>query len=37
MMVAYFAGYVWARWRERRTGTMPAQRLQPDAQRTAVR
>jgi hypothetical protein len=30
MMVAYFAGYVWARWRERRAGDTPAQRLQPD-------
>lgn len=25
MMVAYFAGYVWARWRERRAGNRPAQ------------
>jgi glycosyltransferase involved in cell wall biosynthesis len=24
MMVAYFAGYFWARWRERRAGTTPA-------------
>lgn len=24
MMVAYFAGYVWARWRERRAGNTPA-------------
>jgi glycosyltransferase involved in cell wall biosynthesis len=30
MMVAYFAGYVWARWRERRAGAGPAQHLQPD-------
>jgi glucosyl-dolichyl phosphate glucuronosyltransferase len=35
MMVAYFAGYVWARWRERRAGTMPAQPLDADAQRTS--
>lgn len=25
MMVAYFAGYVWTRWRERRAGPSPAQ------------
>jgi hypothetical protein len=25
MMAAYFAGYFWARWRERRAGTAPAQ------------
>jgi len=24
MMLAYFSGYVWARWRERRAGTRPA-------------
>jgi glucosyl-dolichyl phosphate glucuronosyltransferase len=35
MMVAYFAGYVWARWREGRAGTTAAQRLQPNAQRTS--
>jgi glycosyltransferase involved in cell wall biosynthesis len=35
MMVAYFAGYFWARWRERRAGIQPAQHLQPDAQRTS--
>ncbi len=35
MMVAYFAGYFWARWRERRAGTRPAQQLQPNAQRTS--
>ena len=35
MMVAYFAGYAWARWRERRAGTSPAQRLRSNAQRTS--
>jgi glycosyltransferase involved in cell wall biosynthesis len=35
MMLAYFAGYGWARWRERRAGTTPAQRVQPNAQRTS--
>jgi glycosyltransferase involved in cell wall biosynthesis len=34
MMVAYFAGYAWARWRERRAGTS-AQRLDSNAQRTS--
>ena len=29
MMVAYFAGYVWARWRERRAGKAPAQHQHP--------
>lgn len=37
MMAVYFAGYFWARWRERRAGTKPAQRLQPEpaSQRTS--
>ena len=35
MMVAYFAGYAWARYRERRTGTSPAQRRQSNPQRTS--
>jgi hypothetical protein len=35
MMVAYVAGYFWARWRERRTGTSPARPRQPKAQRTS--
>jgi len=35
MMVMYFAGYAWARWHERRAGPAPAQRLQPNAQRTS--
>jgi GT2 family glycosyltransferase len=34
MMIAFFAGYFWARWRERRAGTTPAQRSKP-AQRTS--
>jgi glycosyltransferase involved in cell wall biosynthesis len=36
MMAAYFAGYFWARWRERRAGTKPAQST-PDSntQRTS--
>jgi hypothetical protein len=28
MMVAYFAGYWWSRWRRRRASLSPAQRLQ---------
>jgi glycosyltransferase involved in cell wall biosynthesis len=35
MMVAYFAGYFWARWRERRAGATPAQQPQRDGQRTS--
>jgi hypothetical protein len=34
MMVAFFAGYFWARWRERHAGTAPAQRSE-SAQRTS--
>lgn len=35
MMVAYFAGYAWARWRGRRADRTPAQRTPPNAQRTS--
>jgi hypothetical protein len=35
MMVAYFAGYAWARWRERRAATAPAQRPKPGPQRSS--
>lgn len=38
MMSAFFAGYFWARWRERRTGASPAQRSPGEddpAQRTS--
>ncbi len=37
MMAVYFAGYLWARWRERYAGAKPAQRLQSRsaAQRTS--
>jgi glycosyltransferase involved in cell wall biosynthesis len=35
MMLAYFAGYFWARARERRAGTPPAQRMPADVQRTS--
>jgi hypothetical protein len=38
MMVAYFAGYFWARWRERRTASSTVQRPggdSADAQRTS--
>jgi GT2 family glycosyltransferase len=35
MMVAYFGGYFWARWRERRAGTPPAPPPQPEPQRTS--
>jgi GT2 family glycosyltransferase len=31
MMVAFFAGYFWARWRERRAGTAPAQPSQDES------
>jgi glycosyltransferase involved in cell wall biosynthesis len=36
MMAVYFAGYFWARWRERRAGTKPAQ-SSPDAAETPQR
>lgn len=36
MMAAYFAGYFWARWRERRAGPAPAQRP-PDPAETDQR
>lgn len=36
MMAAFFAGYFWARWRERRAGTTPAQRS-PDGEDPAQR
>ena len=35
MMLAYFAGYFWARWRERRAGPRPAQPRASDSQRTS--
>lgn len=35
MMLAYFAGYFWARWRERRAGQASARQLHSDAQRTS--
>ena len=36
MMAAYFAGYFWARWRERRAGTTPAQSpAESNTQRTS--
>jgi glucosyl-dolichyl phosphate glucuronosyltransferase len=35
MRVVYFAGYFWARWRDRRAGPTPAQQLHQDARRTS--
>jgi glycosyltransferase involved in cell wall biosynthesis len=35
MMVAYFAGYAWARWRERRAGSSPGRHSSTTSQRTS--
>ncbi len=35
MMTAYFAGYFWGRWRERRAGVQPARLPEPPPQRTS--
>ncbi len=35
MMTAYFAGYLWGRWQERRAGVQPARHPEPAPQRTS--